>query len=84
MNNVRLLDNNFVVLKEDEGMNSPIGVLFYERYKNTTTLENRLKMDENNIQCIVSKEHIPFGKSQQPELNDYADGVNTVDFLLSL
>ena len=39
-------------------------------------------------QCIVSNENIKnfieFGKTQSPELTDYADGVDTIDFLLKL
>ena len=47
-----------------------------------------LKKDE--IQCIVSEMElplsntIPFGKAQSPDLNDYADGVDVIDFLLKL
>jgi hypothetical protein len=45
-----------------------------------------MKALQNNddVQCVVSKEHIPFGKSQQPSLSDYADGVDTMSFLLGL
>jgi len=37
---------------------------------------------------VVSKNlienSIPFGKTQQPELWDYADNVDTLEFLLSI
>jgi hypothetical protein len=36
------------------------------------------------IQCVVGHGFIPFGKAQQPELWDYADGVNTMAFLAEL
>jgi len=42
-----------------------------------------LKKNEN-IQCIVGKNFVPFGKSQEPGLFDYADGIDTMQFLLSL
>ena len=76
MSNCKLLDNEFLLLKEDQSFSSPIAVVFYETYADTTALET--------IQCIVSKNHIPFGAAQQPALNDYADGVDTLQFLLDL
>jgi hypothetical protein len=39
---------------------------------------------EKDIQCITGKNDIPFGQAQQPCLTDYADGVDTLQFLLSL
>lgn len=88
MSKFELLDNEFLLLKEDEGYASPIGTLFYECYDSLNDLQNRLKNDNEKIQCIVSKNleanHIPFGKTQQPELWDYADGVDTLTFLTSL
>ena len=37
---------------------------------------------KDKIQCIVGKNHIPFGKAQSPQLWDYADGIDTIEFLL--
>lgn len=88
MSNFKLLDNEFLLLKEDEGYASPIGSLFYEKYDSLDELHTRLKNDEEKIQCIVSKElkshHVPFGKTQKPELWDYADGIDTLEFLIEL
>ncbi len=88
MSNFKLLDNEFLLLKEDEGYASPIGSLFYEKYDSLDELHARLKNDEEKIQCIVSKElkshHIPFGKTQKPELWDYADNVDTLLFLINI
>ena len=43
---------------------------------------------KDEIQCVVSKidlgVNIPFGKTQQSELWDYADNVDTMEFLLGL
>jgi hypothetical protein len=36
------------------------------------------------VQCVVGKNHIPFGKTQQPSLTDYADGIDVMKFLLEL
>ena len=80
------LDNGFFLLKEDTGYASPIGTAFYERYTTIEDLKIKLTGDIEQIQCIVGGEmfenSIPFGKTQKPELWDYADGVDTVEFLL--
>ncbi|MAY82556.1 MAG: acyl-CoA reductase [Flavobacteriales bacterium] len=86
MTQVELVENGFLLLKEDEGIHSPLGVLFYERYNELKDVEKKLKSLEDEIQVVVSDfEHPEFenlGKAQQPELWDYADGVDTLRFLL--
>ncbi len=88
MSEQKLFDNNFLILKEDDGFSSPIGCLFYERYSDKNQLEKILKEKEENLQCIVSKnledDHINFGSTQQPQLYDYADNVDTLAFLSNL
>lgn len=84
----KLLENGFLLLKEDEKYASPIATLFYERYKDMATLNQRLEADREEIQCIISGSDIlhtvPFGQSQVPSLTDYADGVDTMAFLNSI
>lgn len=81
-----MLDNGFLLLKEDKGLGSPIGTLFYEAYDKQDAVPQSLQDIEEELQCIVAGSWfpgaIPFGSSQQPELGMYADGVDTVDFLL--
>lgn len=88
MDELPLLDNGFLLLKEDPNFSSPIAVVFYERYDSLLELEHILKDSQDKIQCIVSKNGLcnglAFGKTQSPELLDYADGVDTVKFLLEL
>ena len=88
MSNFKLLDNEFLTLKEDPSYASPISSVFYENYENLANLQKRLENDAEQIQCIVSKNlipnSIPFGKTQKPELWDYADNVDTLKFLISL
>ena len=88
-NHPSLLDNNFLLLKEDESYSSPIGVLFFEYYEDSEQLSARLEADKELIQCVVAhdpviKKAIPFGQAQCPTLLDYADGVDTMKFLLAL
>lgn len=88
MSNMALLDNEFMLLKEDQGYASPISVVFYEYYSNETELLQRLERDAGSIQCIVGDatplQTIPFGGAQTPGLPDYADGVDTMAFLTEL
>lgn len=80
------LDNGFLLLKEDTAYSSPIATLFYERYAKVPELRQKIAADRDGIQCVVGNAELdwdtPFGTSQYPELWDYADGVDTVDFLL--
>ena len=87
MNAVPLFDNNFLILKEDNTIASPLGVLFYEYYKDIETVLETLENQKENIQCVVSnfiENTINFGETQQPNLLDYADGVDTMGFLNGL
>ncbi len=85
MSQFDILDNGFFILKEDSSYSSPVACLHYGYYENLEELENKLKIDRDLIQCVTSnfegKGHFPFGKAQEPNLWDYADGKNTLDFL---
>jgi len=82
MNNRFYMSNDSIVLIENESPFSPISQLHYQYYTDHT--EVKKKIDENKIQCILGKGFIPFGKAQQPSLNDFPDGVDTLDFLKKL
>ena len=85
MSSFPFLDNNFLLLKEDEeSIISPLGTLYYSYYDDKDQLMNKLEDRKEEIQCIVGRGFIPFGKSQNPELWDYADDVDTMKFLTSL
>ena len=83
-----ILDNGFFMLKEDASYASPIATLFYEYYESPDELRDRLIKDREQIQCVVAngflQEEVGFGQTQQPALSDYADGVDTVEFLLRI
>ena len=85
MSSVKLLDNGFLLLKEDKQFSSPIGTLFYEKYTSIKELEITLKERHEEIQCTVGNEdfaEVKFGQTQNPKLSDYADGVDTLEFLI--
>lgn len=89
VNREQHLDNGFLLFRETKDLVSPISVLFVERYKSEAQLSLNLAAQQDKIQCIVSQNgtyagSLPFGQAQQPELWDYADGIDTLDFLSSL
>ena len=85
LNKIELVENGFLLLKEDEGLHSPVGVLFYSYYDQLEDVWDILKENEDQIQCkvgtVAGQDLVPFGKAQLPELVDYADGVDTIEFL---
>ena len=88
MSEFAILDNGFFMLKEDLNYASPISVAFYEYYNNLEELDLKLTSESDQIQCMVAASktgiRIPFGSTQQPKLWDYADNVDSVDFLLKI
>ena len=84
MGNNKLLDNGFILLKEDNSVNSPLAMLYYEFYKSYEDVKHLINRDRDNIQCIVSKKDVYFGLSQTPELSDYSDGVDVINFLINI
>ena len=84
----KMLENGFLLIREDKLLASPISMLHYEYYNDLDLLKKDLVVKESQIQCIVSKESISkslnFGEAQSPSLSDYADGVDTMKFLTSL
>lgn len=82
-------DNGFVLLKQEAAFSSPVAVLNYQHYSDAETLQHILEDNKEKIQCIVSQKSwwpgsYEFGKAQMPAIMDYADGVDTTAFLLSL
>ena len=89
INRIPHLDNGSVLVTANEGISSPPSVLYYEEYTNVAHVNNRLKSMDDQVQCVVSKAPeiggaLPLGSAQKPGLSDYADGIDTMDFLLGL
>ena len=81
MGNHKITDNGFLLLKEDTSLQSPLAMLYYEFYSEMEEVDNFISDNKEKIQSVVSKKHIAFGQSQNPNLWDYADGVDTIEFL---
>ena len=88
MSDFKILDNGFLVLKEEDTLASPISVLFYSFYDTLDALYNEMAGMQDLIQCVVTAQglasEVKFGETQKPKLNDYADGVDTMEFLRQL
>lgn len=83
------LTNNFLHLVEDAKIASPVSTLHYQFYHSNDDLRQSLTFNLEKIQCIVSHKpllggEVAFGRSQYPAVTDYADGVDTLEFLLSV
>lgn len=84
---VPFLDNNFLMITENTSLHAPTSVLFFEYYTNETALVENIMPIKDNLQCIVSKFEINglktlrFGCTQEPSIFDFADDVNTLEFL---
>lgn len=78
------LDTGFLILKENSGWGAPLSVLYYEKYDNEGALKEKLAAEQDQIQCVVGERYIPFGEAQRPKIDDFADSIDTMKFLLSL
>ncbi len=85
LNKIEHLNNGCIILAENEALVSPISVVYYSTYGEGENPNDKLKSKTEEIQCIVSASGtIPFGKAQEPAIDDFADGVDTMEFLLQL
>ncbi len=79
-----------LILREDESLSSRIATLHYVFYETEEDLVKALEEERDKLQCVLSQrsipgfEVLPFGKSQQPGLRDYPDGVDVMEFLRNL
>lgn len=91
VNGDKHFDNGFLMAKEDERIASPLAVVYFSYYTDLQAAQQLLTDQSESLQCIVTKtpinvqsQVVGFGRSQQPALWDYADGIDTMDFLANL
>jgi len=82
-------DNGFLLLREKPEMATAVSVMNYEYYDDLDAEIRRLNMQNDQIQCIVAAESVVrnavlFGKTQSPDLMEYADNVDVIEFLAGL
>lgn len=78
-------ETGFALFKESKALLSPIAVIYYESYDSFSEIVASLQSNGEQLQCIVAdengKDFIPLGEAQYPQVDDYADGVDTMAFL---
>jgi hypothetical protein len=83
MNNKFYMSNESLLLTENQSIFSPVSRINYSFYEDKKEINEKLK-DNTEIQCIIGRGYLPFGSGQAPSLHDYADGVDTMQFLSDL
>ena len=87
MNGEIFIDGEYFILKESREFSPPISVINYQYYNEISEVKKIIQENYKNIQCIVSNcdinNKIKFGDAQNPELDDYADNIDTLNFLLT-
>jgi hypothetical protein len=90
MNQEKFWDNNFILLKESRDLFSPISTLYYSTYFDNSEVTNFIVQNTDYLQCVISTQPLDIcktvlpGQAQNPKINDYADGVDTLEFLTNL
>ena len=79
MEGIKFIDGNFFLLKESAGVYPPMAELNYLEYESEQDIINFVKENENQIQ----KKYCTFGIAQAPKIDEYADGIDTIEFILN-
>lgn len=85
----KFTDGGFFILEQNDTLSSPLSVVHYRFYKSLSDADAFIESHKDQIQCVVSKLSHPlpsvaFGMSQKPAPGDYADGIDTMNFLLQI
>jgi hypothetical protein len=86
LNSVPFLDNGIIICKESPALASPVSVLHYQYYDNLDGVLKEISLLGDELQCVASDaikktSFVNLGQTQFPKLNDYANGINTLEFL---
>jgi hypothetical protein len=92
VNGIHHFDTGFSLLVKDERLSSPLSVVYYQEYETTEQVMDYISSQKENLQCIVIADDQKFkiqdsikpGESQNPGPEDYADGIDTIAFLIKL
>lgn len=89
LNQEAFLDTGFLLVKNSDAMVSPVATLHYTYYDDLESLRTQIAQNQAKLQVIVSARgwfngSIPFGAAQLPQIDEYADGIDTMKFLMTL
>lgn len=72
------------VLKKSGDMNPSVAVLHYMEYDHPEEIEEHLKANADRIQCVSGTPEVPYGRAQSPDFTQFADRLNTIEWLQKL
>ena len=82
-------DGGFFLLEEDDDGIPEAGTIVCTRYENLSEIDRWIGDNDPHLQCIVAARHtlrhprrVDFGRAQHPGPEDYADGIDVMEFLL--
>lgn len=86
MNLIDHIDTDFMLLKQNDSLSSTVGVVHYKEYEDIESVISYIDSHKDEIQCVVGDSSIipnaiPFGTCQNPKLDEFADGIDTIKFL---
>jgi hypothetical protein len=86
LNREPFYDGGFVLLKESAHFVSPIATVFFEFYKTQEEVKQKINLYASKLQVITAAQgwfagSKPFGDAQLPQVGDYADNIDTMNFL---
>lgn len=92
LNKDKIFQGEVIFIKKDESYFSRIANLHYEEYDDIKEVKTRIKNDEELIQVVATnngnildfEREVKFGKTQEPAIDDYADGIDTLEFLVNI
>ena len=76
-----LLDNGFLLLHESTALHPPLAMIHYHSYTHRSEAIEYINQHQDKIQCVSGTVEVPFGTTQQPRIDDFADGINTMEWL---
>lgn len=83
LNKKYYMTNGSILLLEDDSLFAPVSQVYYRFADDPAALIPELNANEQ-VQAIIGNGALPFGSSQFPALSNYADAVDTMQFLSDL
>lgn len=88
MNNRPFVDLNNLLLIENKETATGVSVVNYQYYEDLSEVKAFIDSNKENLQIVVSNLPLTnttrFGKGQRPDIDEFADGVDTMKWLNNL
>ena len=85
LNKTSFIDGGYFILQEtlNSGVAS-LGEITYSFYDTEQEKENFINQRKDMLQCVVGKGYVEYGMAQHPSLDEWADDIDTIEFLQNL